>query len=198
MSIVPDIETLVRTVEPEPLISVEEAKAHLRVDGNDEDGYIALLIAAVGSILDGDKGRCGLPLVTQSWKKTFYPRYGLPIKIAVPNIQSITSIKYYDSANTQITVTLADWTFAIDEDCALIWPDNETLPTLYDRWDCFEVVFVAGYGDASAVPAEIRHAALLIIGDLYEKREGNALNVSPNILSAVDNLLSNRRKGWVG
>jgi uncharacterized phiE125 gp8 family phage protein len=45
------------------------------------------------------------------------------------------------------------------------------------------VRFVAGYGDAATVPDEIRWAMLLIIGELYERREdalaGAVINTVP-------------------
>jgi hypothetical protein len=49
------------------------------------------------------------------------------------------------------------------------------------------VTFVAGYGDAAAVPAPIRQALLLMIGELYADRgDGESHGLSP----AADRLLA--------
>jgi hypothetical protein len=53
------------------------------------------------------------------------------------------------------------------------------------------VTFVAGYGDAADdVPAAIRNAGLLLIGDLYEHREAQSVDFEIHQNKTVDWLLS--------
>ena len=44
------------------------------------------------------------------------------------------------------------------------WPESA------NRSRSFWIDFVAGYGTATAVPETVRHAALMMIGELYEGR----------------------------
>ena len=44
------------------------------------------------------------------------------------------------------------------------------------------IEFTAGYGNASAVPQDIKHAMLLLIGEMYENREES---VTGTIVSAM-------------
>lgn len=52
-------------------VSLAEAKAHLRVDHNDDDALITALIAAAVDHLDGWTGILGRCLVEQEWRQDF-------------------------------------------------------------------------------------------------------------------------------
>lgn len=70
----------VRVTPPaEPPVSLEEAKAHLRVDFGDDDLYVAGLIEAATAHLDGWSGILGRALVTQTWRQDLcgFPRDGV-------------------------------------------------------------------------------------------------------------------------
>ena len=50
--------------------------------------------------------------------------------------------------------------------------DSDGWPDTYDRANAINIEFVCGYGDdAEDVPASLRAAMLLHIGDLYENRQ---------------------------
>lgn len=53
---------------PERVVTLEQAKAHLRVDGDDEDAQIGLMIDAATSHLDGYNGTLGRCLVSQDFR----------------------------------------------------------------------------------------------------------------------------------
>lgn len=70
-----------------------------------------------------------------------------------------------------------------------VWPGS------YHREDAVSVTYVAGYGNADAVPAPIKAAILLIVGHLYENREASTVGVSAELLPmAVDALLAPYRR----
>src|SRR5215471_9282727 len=52
-------------------ISLDQAKAQLRVFSNDQDDLITGYIKAATDFIDGEWGFLGRALVTQSWRVTF-------------------------------------------------------------------------------------------------------------------------------
>jgi uncharacterized phiE125 gp8 family phage protein len=81
-------------------------------------------------------------------------------------------VKYYATAGgSTTTVNSSDYDVAIEGDIGRIHPINSWPTTDSDALHGVEVEFVAGYGVASAVPDDIKHAVLLIVGDMYKLRE---------------------------
>lgn len=167
----------VRTAAPAVLpVSLDEAKAHLRVDGTDEDNLITNLIKAATSYVDGYAGILGRALITQTWRRdfsTFADMMRLPVRDAI----SISSITYYDTANASQTLATTVYQLLADEGgpYAALKPD-QTWPSCYSRADAVRVTWTAGYGAAATdVPDAIKQALLLIIGDYYRSRENNVI-----------------------
>ena len=76
-------------VEP---ISLTEAKDHLRIDGTDEDTYLATIITAARKYCEQ---YCNRAFITQTWKQ--YPDdFSDGMKLSINPVQSVTSITYYD------------------------------------------------------------------------------------------------------
>jgi hypothetical protein len=69
-------------------VTLDEVKAHLRVDSSDEDGQIAILIAAAVGYLDGWRGILGRAIMPQTWRVTVESSgaYVLPM----PDVTSAT------------------------------------------------------------------------------------------------------------
>lgn len=60
---------LTRIVAPSgPVVTLAEAKAHLRVDHDDDDGHITGCVLAAEGHLDGPFGTLGRCLVDQTWQ----------------------------------------------------------------------------------------------------------------------------------
>jgi uncharacterized phiE125 gp8 family phage protein len=155
-------------------ISLAEAKAHLRIDYDDENTLITRLIEAAVSHLDGISGVLGRCLITQSWRQDYdgFPddrRMILPLR----PVSAITSVMYYDAANALQTLSTSYYRLSAEAYApTLILDPNLSWPTSYDRPDAVQVSFVCGYGAAAnTVPPSIRSALLLMIGDLYMNRE---------------------------
>jgi uncharacterized phiE125 gp8 family phage protein len=186
---------LVRTSTPATaLITLADAKAHLRVDHTDEDAYITSLIGVATEILDGNTGEIGKALITQTWAYTGARPCG-SFDMPVKPVQSITSIKYYDADNVQQTLSLSDYTLLNDRltpNAGVSWPSG------YNRVDSYEIVFVAGYGDVSDVPAGIIQAAYLLISHYYDNRaDADAMKVQ-TIPRGVSALIERHKIGWIG
>lgn len=166
--------TVAPTVEP---FELAEAKAHLRVDFDDDDATIAGLIVAVRQHFEKETRRA---LVNQTWRATFwgFPRAGMirphgPLRIGKGPISAISEIKYYDSANVLRTLDAALYQVDTTGEIAEIWPAvDQCWPDFQRRPDAVQVTFVAGYGAAAAnIPQLFKQCMLLLLGHWYANRE---------------------------
>lgn len=159
-------------------VALAEAKAHLRVDHDDDDALITGLVQVATDYLDGYGGALGKAIITQTWAQDASRWLGGALEVGVRPLQSVASLSVVDEADAvQTAVDLVG--YRVDAVHGLIIPKADTsLPSLgsYDR---LIVEYVAGYGDAPEdVPASIRHAIKLLVGAWYENRE--ALIVGTN------------------
>ena len=163
---------LVRTVAPaaEP-VSLAEAKAQCRIDSTDENDLLTALIAAARTHLEEILWRA---CVTQTWRLTLlgFPICGGPLFAPRCPLQSVTSIAYLDAAGESRTLDAGDYVVdeaaepgTIEPAYGLSWPVTRDHPA------AVTVTFVAGFGDADDVPADLRHAMKLLIGHFNENRE---------------------------
>lgn len=165
--------TLVTAPVEDP-VTLAEAKAHLRVTSADEDALIGALIDAATAYIDGRDGVLGRALVTQTWdyKIDYFPLGA--IKLPLPPLQSVTSIKYLGGDGVEQTLAAGEyrvlssaWFPLVDLEYGKSWPTTRRVRR------AVTVRIVVGYGAASAVPQSIKAALLLLIGHLYEHREEN-------------------------
>lgn len=179
-----------QTVAPasEP-VSLAEAKAHLRVDGTDEDTLISSLLAAAREYAETFTRR---QLVTATWRLSL-DAFPCEPCITLPNarLQSVTSITYYDADNALQTIDSGDYYVdAENEPGRIVLSPAAGWPTTYDRPNAVQITFVAGYGDAADVPEGIKAAIKLWLGDAFENRGSIIVGtVSSQIELTVDRLL---------
>ncbi len=111
-----------------------------------------------------------------------------------PPLISVSSIKYLDLDGTETTVATSVYRVDADSEPGRITLDyNQTWPT--DKRDVTNSVIIehtAGYGaSTSAVPEDIRHAILMLIGHWYENREALLVGtIAKPIEMGVEALLS--------
>ena len=150
-------------------VSSSEAKAHLRVTGSGDDTYIGALIVAARQLAEQKLGRA---LITQTWDLVLdeWPCDGA-VQIPMGGVTAVSSVKVHDGTSLQ-TVSSSLYQVALTGVLARVVPVWGTRwPTPAVRLEAIEVRFVAGYADATAVPAAIKQWMLLQIGHLYEHRE---------------------------
>jgi uncharacterized phiE125 gp8 family phage protein len=164
----------IRTVAPAVRpVSLEEAKDHVgAAEYDDDDRKIESCLNDAVEYIDGYKG-LGQALITQTWKVNLcgWPCDG--IRLPLGPVQSVATVKYYNSVNSQATLSTTNYALYTDALGPYIgWLHGYSVPTLYPRADAIEVTFVAGYGDEPKdVPAPIRRAILLLVGHWFENRE---------------------------
>jgi uncharacterized phiE125 gp8 family phage protein len=186
-------------VEP---VTVAEAKAHLRVDVSDDDTYIGTLITAAREWCEQYLDRT---LVNTQWVMRFdsFPPDGTQdIELPRPPMSlagTTTAVALTFTYENGTTATYSTASYRVDRSSTpgavktlygQTWP-----PHLMDD-NAISVTWWAGYGSAgSSVPAAVRHAILMVVGILYEKRaaaESGSLNEVP---FGVKSLLDSHRWG---
>ena len=151
-------------------VTLDEAKAHLKVDTTDDDTLIGTLISAARSKAEWNTGRA---FITQGWT---FAADGWPadnvFELPFPPMQSVTSVTAYALDDT--ATVLDPSAYQVDMVSA---PARLTLkaaaspPVNLRGLNAVEIVFTAGYGDSeSDVPALIREAILEIVADMYVNR----------------------------
>jgi len=163
----------VRTVDPvqEP-VTVNDAKLHCRalIDVNDEDSIINTYIRAAREL---GEGRTGRGWYTQTWKATasgFADE--MPLQMAGP-LQSVTSVKYYDSDGALQTLSSSNYTVdTVSTPGRVCLAPGYTWPSLQaDRrsWRV-EIIYVVGQTSVAAIPSAFKVGTLLMVDHLYENR----------------------------
>jgi uncharacterized phiE125 gp8 family phage protein len=166
-------------------VSLEEAKLHLRVDFDDDDALIQMLISSARQAAETITNR---QLMTARWKLVMdsFPGpslMGVPAgqpftlpghAILIPKspVLSVVAINYLDMNSVQQTMPAANYT--VDAACepARITPIfGQIWPIPLPQIGSVSVTFDAGYGDASAVPQGIKSWIKLRVASLYTYRE---------------------------
>jgi uncharacterized phiE125 gp8 family phage protein len=198
-------------------LSLNECKAHLRVPDteNDEDALIMSYLRSTIEEVDGRDGWLGRALCTQTWKYKldYFPRSTRfrrhsSIVVPLPPLQSVTHVKYIDTAGDLQTWASTNYTVTGTEPNnyapGLITPVwGEVWPSTRDVPEAVEVQFVCGYTNTNsntqnAIPDSIRNALLIMLAHRYEQRQetvvGTIVASMPN--SAKDLLYRYQVHEW--
>lgn len=159
-------------------VSLDEARAHCRAETADDTMLQIYLDAAVAHV-DGAEGVLGRCLVTQTWDLTL-DAFPAIINVPLPTLSSVTSITYVDADGA--TQTLASNAYRVSGQT--ITPGDAGWPSTDNVTGAVTVRFVAGFGNAAAVPAAIKNAILLFVGDSMENREAGGKQLFDNPAAA--------------
>jgi len=195
----PLVPRLVTAPSVEP-ITLQQAKDHLRVDGDDDNDYIESLITAARERIEASLNRS---LITTTWKVTLdrFPggwwevwNCGQEwIELPRPRLISVSSIVYTDTNGTSTTWSSSNYTVDTQSEPGRVMPAyNAVWPTARDHIAVVTITYTAGYGAAAtAVPASIKHAMKLLVSHMYELREPvNVGNIVTEIPMSIDYLLA--------
>ena len=166
---------LITPPQAEPL-TLAEAKAHLRLDGSEEDALLLSLIMTSREFLEREAGMC---LITQTWRLYLdqWPRDGV-IRIVKSPVQVIQAIHVYDAGGVAGHVSLQDHLLDAEGRPARLWLRD--LPPPGQAVNGIEIEFTAGYGEAGAdVPDTLKRAMLLHVGHMFAFRGVLSPNQQP-------------------
>lgn len=151
-------------LEPVDLV---EAKAHLRVDGTQDDALITSLIAGARQVAESLLGRA---FITQTLRLLCDEAPMRTLSLPRAPLQAITHIKVYDDADN--ATTLAPGLYMADlAGGRIALRNNAVWPSISRAMNGFEVQYVAGYGAAASdVPLALRRGLLAHVAHLYNHR----------------------------
>ncbi len=173
-------------------VTLQQAKDHLRVDETVDDSVIDPLIKTAREHVEAFTHRA---LITQTWD-LFLDAFSQIILMPKAPLQSVTSIKYLDTAGVQQTLASTEYKVDVASNAARIVPAwGKSWPLVREEINAVEIRFVSGHGDnPEDLASPIIQALLLIVAHLYENREatsnGPALKELP--MGARDLLLPYR------
>lgn len=155
---------------PGALLTLTEIKEHCRIEGDVtefDDSLTAMGVSATEH-LDGLSGILGRCINEQTWEIPFC-RWHRTMRLPFPDVSDV-EIKYYDEADSE--VTLSDTFYIIQEDArsSFIWFKNSfASPSLSsERLAGIVIRATAGFDE---VPEDIKRAAMLLVGHWNENHE---------------------------
>ena len=158
--------TLVTPPALEP-VDLIEAKAHLRVDGAQDDALISALIATACAYAQQYTRRSFL---SQTLRLQLDQVPGRVVTLPGGPVQSVSHVKVY-AADDSATVVGADDYQLDGVGARLALREGAVWPQCGRALQGFEVQYVAGYGAAPQdVPAPLRQGILAHIAHLYTHR----------------------------
>ncbi len=180
---------VMRTGPAEEPLSVEEAKAHLRIDGTAEDTLIASLILTSRLHIEA---ALGLALIAQGWTLVLdqWPKDGT-VKIPMRPVLGVGEVRVFDRDGNASVVPASDYQGDVVNTPARIVSNGAGWPAPGQKINGIEIDFEAGYGAGAAdVPAPIKQALLMLVAHWYEHRDPLEIG-SPSVVIpvAISNLL---------
>jgi uncharacterized phiE125 gp8 family phage protein len=177
--------TLLTAPAAEPLL-VDDARAFLRVEHDDDDAVIAALIAAARSHVEA---LTRLGLITQTWRimRDCWPGDGR-IKPRLGPLQSVSAARVYDEAGIARSIDASH--FVVDRAAGVIASPGWSLPQPGRAVAGIELDVVVGFGaGASDVPQVLLQAIRMLIAHWYENRGliaiGSSVAMMPPSVNAM-------------
>jgi uncharacterized phiE125 gp8 family phage protein len=180
----PSILLTAPAVEP---VSLDEAKAHLRVEHNDDDETIAALVAGARIHVEAQTRRA---LITQGWRISAdaWPRDGRFAVRPAP-LQRLDAARVFEADGNALAV-----------DTQAFVPDLANSVLAFAPWALpapgrlaagIELDVTSGYGDAAVdAPEPLRQAIRLLTAHWYENRGLAALGTVTVLPSTVAALIA--------
>ena len=184
---------VVTLVAEEVALIITAASGTITAVTNDDALLAGLIIGLIKAAREWCEGYQNRAYVTQTWKLILDEWPEEYIRVPLPPLQVVSSVKYTDSAGIQ-----TPWP-AVERLVDIYSEPGRIVPAYGKSWPSvilqpaygIEVEFVAGYGVAAAVPERVKQAMKLIVGHWYENREAVLIGtISKEIEFAVKALLS--------
>lgn len=154
------------TIEP---VNLDEAKDHLNVMHYEDD---ALISRAISSAREQAEVFTRRVFISQTWDISLknLPQQG--IRLFPSPVIAIESITYVDTSGQTQTLAADQYQVVRDpHDPRIIPAYGVRWPAVLDHENSVTVRAAFGYGQAGDVPASIKAAIFLLVGEMYQHRE---------------------------
>jgi uncharacterized phiE125 gp8 family phage protein len=158
-------------------VTLDQAKTWLKVDTDDDDALITMLISAARARAEWHTGRA---FVTQGWA-LWLDAPGRKIEIPLPPLQSVASVTLYMRDDSAVVLATNGYVVDLPGQRVLL----QDAPQGLRPANAVAIGFTAGYGDAAAVPQPVCSAILLIVASLYAHRGDDAAPVPDAALALL-------------
>lgn len=206
-------EKVLITPPSEPVVSATELKEYLRIDNDLEDVRLEVMESAAVKTLEAYTDR---KFVTQVWD-VFMSQWPMSAnnqwwdgvreiarsevftksrKIVLPIgiVQSFDQFSTYDDEN-EYTETLSNYVFdtqgprgAIGLKLGGVWPT-----TILRAINGIRFRVTVGFGNAAAVPKDIKQSVLELVAHMYENRgDQNEMVIPPHVMTLVNHYRRNK------
>lgn len=172
---------LTRTSAPAvPPVTLSDAKAHLRVDGTDEDALITSLVETAAAHIERGYSLAlitqGVTIVRDAWPDAWL------VELPLTPVQSVSSVTTFKADGGSLIFDPAHYfTDTISHPPRIVLHGTAPWPRPGRRANGIEIAVTAGFGDApSDVPEPIRQALLLLVAHWFERRELVVLEDEPH------------------
>jgi len=156
-------------------VSLEEAKEHLRVDGNDEDSAILAMLSAATNKVEKETGRALISQTVKAyWDK--WPQTG-QFELPIYPANAVTAFSYVDADGASQSWPSDNYRLdavGMTPRVAIV-PDVDW-PELGDYPNALTITYTAGASSTTLVPDELKYSILTTAALLYERREDMPLN----------------------
>jgi uncharacterized phiE125 gp8 family phage protein len=161
-------------------VSLADAKAFLRLDDSAEDALVTTLITAARLHVEGTTARA---MIAQSWRlvRDAWP-LDREVRLPVGPLLTLSAMTAFDEEGEPTELELAQFEIEAATPRLLLPPEIEGMPQLRERQG-IEIDYVAGYGaDAGDVPADLKHALLVLVAYWFENRDAVIVAGSGGVL----------------
>ncbi|MCK7547189.1 head-tail connector protein [Marinobacter koreensis] len=169
------------------MITLEEAKAHCRIEHDAEDSLVQSLISAAFRQIENRTGQAFDHVADAEMVLDSLPSGDSGIELKWTPVRAVKGVVYLDPLGVEQTLSGADLLLDVRGVYPMLYPAQEWPESKRDRASV-KVTADIGY---ETVPADVRAAALLIIGHLYENREAVVIGtIATELPLGVDLLLA--------
>jgi uncharacterized phiE125 gp8 family phage protein len=166
---------LIPVTPADPIVSLEDAKQHLRIDHDDDNAYITTLVSVATTAV---QERLERTLGVTTWDYRIGSEdicWGFDIRLPMPPLLEVVSVKYFDTDSAEQTYAPANYrAFGTGGRGGIRLTGGASWPSLRYGPEAVTIRYRAGYED---VPEPIRQAVLLIVGQLFASR-GEMVNTN--------------------
>lgn len=184
--------TLITPPASEP-VTLDELKAHLRLQNDDEDDLLNRLIKAARTHVENVTRRV---LIAQTWRATL-DRWPVKRRVLLPvvPVSAISAVRVFNDAGEASTVSASSYQLdATRIPMAVVIKSAILAPTAFTNG--IEIDMACGYGATSDVPTPLREAVLRLAALWFENRvETGRFNLH-NSSTAIEALMAPYRVVW--